>query len=37
MLVKDAHGVTVRVAPPLVVEEEDLEWGVEQLWGVLSA
>ncbi|WP_406439722.1 ornithine--oxo-acid transaminase [Streptomyces sp. NBC_00631] len=37
VLVKDAHGVTVRVAPPLVVEEEDLEWGVEQLWGVLSA
>ncbi|WP_234535456.1 ornithine--oxo-acid transaminase [Streptomyces shenzhenensis] len=37
VLVKDAHGVTVRVAPPLVVEEEDLEWGVEQLWEVLSA
>ncbi|WP_217554231.1 ornithine--oxo-acid transaminase [Streptomyces sp. GbtcB6] len=37
VLVKDTHGVTVRVAPPLVVEEEDLEWGVEQLWGVLSA
>ncbi|MEU2774990.1 ornithine--oxo-acid transaminase [Streptomyces sp. NPDC007162] len=37
VLVKDSHGATVRVAPPLVVEEEDLEWGVEQLWGVLSA
>ncbi|MFD4597115.1 ornithine--oxo-acid transaminase [Streptomyces sp. NPDC058464] len=37
VLVKDTHGVTVRVAPPLVVAEEDLEWGVEQLWGVLSA
>ncbi|MEU2424649.1 ornithine--oxo-acid transaminase [Streptomyces sp. NPDC007851] len=37
VLVKDTHGSTVRVAPPLVVEEEDLEWGIEQLWGVLSA
>ncbi|MEV5952895.1 ornithine--oxo-acid transaminase [Streptomyces sp. NPDC051987] len=37
VLVKEAHGVTVRVAPPLVVEEDDLEWGVEQVWGVLSA
>jgi ornithine--oxo-acid transaminase len=37
VLVKDTHGVTVRIAPPLVVEEEDLEWGIEQLWGVLSA
>ncbi|MFG2960602.1 ornithine--oxo-acid transaminase [Streptomyces sp. NPDC048291] len=36
VLVKDTHGVTVRVAPPLTIEEEDLEWGVEQLWGVLS-
>ncbi|MEV5848997.1 ornithine--oxo-acid transaminase [Streptomyces sp. NPDC051985] len=37
VLVKDTHGATVRVAPPLVVEEEDLEWGIEQLWGVLGA
>ncbi|GGN24515.1 ornithine--oxo-acid transaminase [Streptomyces fuscichromogenes] len=37
VLVKDTHGATVRIAPPLVVEEEDLEWGIEQLWGVLSA
>ncbi|MGW7239166.1 ornithine--oxo-acid transaminase [Streptomyces sp. NPDC054804] len=36
VLVKDTHGATVRVAPPLVVAEEDLEWGVEQLWEVLS-
>ncbi|MFJ3774329.1 ornithine--oxo-acid transaminase [Streptomyces sp. NPDC090075] len=37
VLVKDTHGATVRVAPPLTIEEEDLEWGVEQLWEVLSA
>ncbi|MEU9447467.1 ornithine--oxo-acid transaminase [Streptomyces sp. NPDC048277] len=37
VLVKDTHGATVRVAPPLTIEEEDLEWGIEQLWEVLSA
>ncbi|MFD8721060.1 ornithine--oxo-acid transaminase [Streptomyces sp. NPDC059629] len=37
VLVKDTHGSTVRIAPPLVVEEDDLEWGIEQLWGVLGA
>ncbi|WP_316777152.1 ornithine--oxo-acid transaminase [Streptomyces sasae] len=37
VLLKDTHGSTVRIAPPLVVEEDDLEWGIEQLWGVLSA
>ncbi|MFE2064455.1 ornithine--oxo-acid transaminase [Streptomyces sp. NPDC059467] len=37
VLAKDTHGTTVRIAPPLVVEEDDLEWGIEQLWGVLSA
>ncbi|MER7838790.1 ornithine--oxo-acid transaminase [Streptomyces sp. NPDC096040] len=37
VLAQDTHRATVRIAPPLVIEEEDLEWGVEQLWGVLSA
>ncbi len=31
VLVKDTHGSTVRLAPPLVVEERDLEWMVDQL------
>ena len=36
VLVKDTHGPTIRIAPPLVVEKEDLEWGLAQLRGVLD-
>jgi len=31
VLSKDAHGKTIRLAPPLVIEEADLRWGMEQL------
>ncbi|MFF8538206.1 ornithine--oxo-acid transaminase [Streptomyces sp. NPDC015532] len=37
VLVKDTHGVTVRIAPPLVITEEDLAWGLTQLRAVLGA
>ncbi|MFD7457102.1 MULTISPECIES: ornithine--oxo-acid transaminase [unclassified Streptomyces] len=36
VLVKDTHGSTIRIAPPLVIEEEDLDWGVAQLRAVLG-
>jgi ornithine--oxo-acid transaminase len=36
VLVKDTHGSTIRLAPPLVIEQEDLEWMVEQLGAVLA-
>lgn len=35
VLVKDTHGSTIRIAPPLVVTKEDLDWGLEQLDAVL--
>ncbi|MGW7254108.1 ornithine--oxo-acid transaminase [Streptomyces sp. NPDC054834] len=35
VLVKDAHRATVRIAPPLVIGEEDLDWALEQLRAVL--
>jgi ornithine--oxo-acid transaminase len=31
VLVKDTHGSTIRLAPPLVVSREDLDWALEQL------
>ncbi len=31
VLVKDTHGSTIRLAPPLVVDEADLVWMTEQL------
>ncbi|MET9569279.1 ornithine--oxo-acid transaminase [Streptomyces virginiae] len=37
VLVKDTHGSTIRIAPPLVIGKEDLDWGLEQLRSVLSA
>ncbi|GAA3297688.1 hypothetical protein GCM10020295_31190 [Streptomyces cinereospinus] len=36
VLVKDTHGSTIRIAPPLVIGEEDLDWGLAQLRGVLG-
>ncbi|MFJ4711068.1 ornithine--oxo-acid transaminase [Streptomyces sp. NPDC088785] len=36
VLVKDTHGSTIRIAPPLVVDKEDLDWGLDQLRAVLG-
>ncbi|GII27095.1 ornithine--oxo-acid transaminase [Planotetraspora mira] len=36
VLAKDTHGSTIRLAPPIVVTEEDLGWAVDQLAAVLS-
>ena len=36
VLVKDTHGSTIRFAPPIVVEEKDLDWAVDQLQAVLT-
>ena len=37
VLVKDTHGQTIRIAPPLVVRATELDWAVEQLKVVLEA
>ena len=31
VLAKDTHGSTIRLAPPLVISEEDLDWAVDQV------
>ncbi|MGW3485977.1 ornithine--oxo-acid transaminase [Streptomyces sp. NPDC001054] len=36
VLVKDTHGSTIRLAPPLVIGEEDLDWGLDQLAAVVG-
>ncbi|WP_442577195.1 ornithine--oxo-acid transaminase [Microbacterium sp. F51-2R] len=36
VLVKDTHGQTIRIAPPLVVRATELDWAVEQLRVVLE-
>lgn len=36
VLVKDTHGSTIRIAPPLMISKEDLDWGLDQLRAVLQ-
>ncbi len=36
VLAKDTHGSTIRLAPPLVVTEGDLDWALERLAAVVS-
>jgi ornithine--oxo-acid transaminase len=31
VLAKDTHGSTIRLAPPLVIEEDELDWAIDQL------
>lgn len=37
VLVKDTHGQTIRIAPPLVIRATEIDWAVEQLRVVLEA
>ena len=37
VLAKDTHGSTIRLAPPLVIERDELEWAVGQLRAELEA
>lgn len=36
VLVKDTRGSTIRIAPPLMISREDLDWGLAQLRAVLG-
>jgi ornithine--oxo-acid transaminase len=36
VLVKDTHGSTIRLSPPLSISEDDLGWGLDQLDAVLT-
>ncbi len=31
VLAKDTHGTAIRLAPPLVISEQDLDWGLDQI------
>jgi ornithine--oxo-acid transaminase len=36
VLAKDTHGSTIRLAPPLVIEREELDWAMDRLAAVLD-
>ncbi len=31
VLAKDTHGTTIRLAPPLIISEPDLDWGLDRI------
>ena len=37
VLAKDTHETTIRLAPPLSIERDDLEWALERIEGVLAS
>jgi ornithine--oxo-acid transaminase len=37
VLVKDTHGSTLRLAPPIVITKDEIDWAVEQFATILSA
>jgi ornithine--oxo-acid transaminase len=37
VLCKETHSNILRIAPPLTISREDLDWGLEQIEAVLAA
>ena len=37
VLAKDTHGSTIRLAPPIVIDEDDLHWALDPLEAAVSA
>jgi ornithine--oxo-acid transaminase len=37
VLAKDTHETTIRLAPPLVISEADLDWGLDRVLEVLGS
>jgi ornithine--oxo-acid transaminase len=35
VLAKETHGTMIRLAPPLVISQDDLDWGLDQIEDVL--
>jgi ornithine--oxo-acid transaminase len=36
VLAKETHGTMIRLAPPLTISQEDLDWGLDRLEDVLA-
>ncbi|HEX9519325.1 MAG TPA: ornithine--oxo-acid transaminase [Streptosporangiaceae bacterium] len=35
VLAKDTHGTTIRLAPPLMISQDDLDWAIDQLDAII--
>jgi ornithine--oxo-acid transaminase len=36
VLAKDTHETTIRLAPPLMISQDDLDWALDRILGVLD-
>ena len=36
ILAKDTHGTIIRFAPPLVINQEEIDWALERIAAVLT-
>jgi ornithine--oxo-acid transaminase len=36
VLCKDTHGTTIRLAPPLVITKDELDWALDRIEKVLA-
>jgi ornithine--oxo-acid transaminase len=36
VLAKDTHGTAIRLAPPLIISQEDLDWGLDRLFEAVT-
>jgi ornithine--oxo-acid transaminase len=36
LLAKDTHGTAIRLAPPLVITEQELDWAMDQVEGAVT-
>jgi len=37
VLAKDTHGTTIRLAPPLTISKEELDWALDQVEDVVRS
>jgi ornithine--oxo-acid transaminase len=37
VLAKETHGTTIRLAPPLVITEDELDWGLQRFAEAIDA
>jgi ornithine--oxo-acid transaminase len=37
VLAKETHGNTIRLAPPLVITESELDWALDQIEAVVTS
>lgn len=37
VLAKDTHGTVIRLAPPLIITREELDWALERIEDVMTA